>query len=221
MSKNTLVIALVGLFVGSFSCSSCNEPKAPITSVSGSGGSVVHNNNTSDVTSETIIASSSSGTEEQLCDPAQTGSCEPVNPDSLITEELVKGSGWQISVPLSWRIRNPVQKNVVLSRESDNPKLLLVLLQEPFTGSYEQYTLSSVRAYKEGGATVSSSKEVDLNGTKSTLLEVVKNGVKIWNWITIKDNFGYVLSCGGPAPYELVSTPCSSVVSKFTFVSTR
>lgn len=89
---------------------------------------------------------------------------------------------------------NPIVKNIT------------IIGKETFTGTASEYTLKAIRATKDAGATLLSTKQVTLNGHKFTLLESSKVNVQVWEWTTSEAGFGYALTCGGPSgasPHDL------------------
>lgn len=125
--------------------------------------------------------------------------------------EEVSSDTWQLMIPNQFREKSPVQKNVVLSRLSQSDNLLVVLLKEKYPGSYDQYILGAVRAFREGGASIISSESVTIGGAKFSQLEIIKGDVTVLNWIYHSNNFGYILSCGGPSISVYSRQKCSKI----------
>lgn len=155
-------------------------------------------------------------TEVSMCTLDPSLNCQPLDNFTSVKTELVKGDTWQINLPLGLQ-RKPIPKaEIVLSAFLHKDKVLVFLLKEKFAGTFEQYTLHSLRGIKDTGSTIQSSAMVELNGTKFSLLQTIKDDVKIWNLVTTKNGFGYGLSCGGSASYDATHIICTSITSTFT-----
>lgn len=76
----------------------------------------------------------------------------------------------------------------------------IVLVREETTDSYDSYIINSVRGARESGATVTSTKQVTVNGHKFVLVESNQSGILMFAWVTLEKGVGYALSCGGPGP---------------------
>lgn len=229
MKKTIGILSLLGFGLVSCasSCGSCqSEPQvatspcdggqctttvAGMTSSEG-GASDSSLSESADATSTLVdeVASAS------MCVMDTTLVCQPAENSTSVKTELVSGDTWQITLPLGLQKKPVTKTDIVLSAFLDKEKVLLVLLKEKFSGSFEQYTISSARGIKDAGATIQSSATVELNGAKFALLEAVKNDVKIWSLVTTKNGFGYGLSCGGPSPHDDAHTVCTSITNTFT-----
>ena len=139
----------------------------------------------------------------------------PPPPPPPLDSGLTHGDTWQISVPPQFKNKTATKKSIVLSKVSEQDKVLLVLLIEPYHGSYDDYTLGSVRSFKEDGVSVTSSKSIEMNGSKFLSLEVMQENIKILNLISYKSGNGYILSCGGLQPYDKVVKLCTSIFEQF------
>lgn len=198
----------------SSSCASCSSETVATPTAQGVGGYSLSDSVTSDTASSssgmtiiTPLASSQVGVDE--C----TSSCLDVGPSE--SPQLHKGDNWEIFLESDFSFRKPTQPNIALSMFSKEKNLLVVLLKEPMQLTYDKYVLGSIRAFKEDGCKVVSSKEITLNDSKFTYLEVTKGNIKILNYITYKNNHGYVLSCGGPPPHDEVLNNCEPIVKQF------
>lgn len=216
MFKKIIIPITLSLTIAacSSSCASCISENVEDPTAQGVGGYSFYADVTSDAASSSSemtmvppLASSQVGIDE--C----TSSClDVVPPDST---QLHKGDNWEIFLESDFSFRKPTQPNIALSMFSKEKNLLVVLLKEPMQLTYDKYVLGSIRAFKEDGCKVVSSKEITLNDNKFTLLEVTKGNIKILNYITYKSNHGYVLSCGGPPPHDEVLNNCEPIVKQF------
>jgi hypothetical protein len=72
-----------------------------------------------------------------------------------------------------------------------------MFLKEPYSAAPEGYVIEALRGIKGAGAKITSSHTAELNGVKYTVIESVKDKVVVWAWVTVKNNYGYVFTCGG------------------------
>ena len=229
MKTNLFVLSLLGLgiFSCTSSCASCSQETVQSPSSQGVGG---YNSSSTLVDSSGSVSlntgSSSNGmelppvTSGPPLPPVTSGpldTCTSVcdNLPGTDSDRLHSGESWQLYLPNDFKLQKPKQPNIELSMLSSEKNLLVVILKDPMTATYDQYVLGSVRSYKDGGATVISTKEVMLGSSKFTLLEVNKGNVKILNYITYKNGAGYVLSCGGPPPHDNVFKNCPLIANHF------
>jgi hypothetical protein len=114
--------------------------------------------------------------------------------------KTISRNGFELTVPQEWEEfvidgEEPQPELVVGNEEEHN---LILLVKDPFTGTPSEYVLEAMQGFKKEGAKVTSSKQTELNGNKFIALDSSRGGARIWLWITVKNGFGYVLSCGGP-----------------------
>jgi hypothetical protein len=229
MKTNLVILSLLGLgiFSCSSSCASCSQETVQSPASQGVGG---HNSSYPVLEGSGSVAlnTSSSSTGMELPPVTSGPPLTPVTSGSLDVctsacddlsgsdkDRLYSGESWQLYLSTDFKLQKPKQPNIELSMLSSEKNLLVVILKDPMMSTYDQYVLGSVRSYKDGGATVISTKEVMLGSSKFTLLEVNKGTVKIFNYITYKNGAGYVLSCGGPPPYDNVIKNCPLIANHF------
>jgi hypothetical protein len=110
----------------------------------------------------------------------------------------IKGDKWEFTVPSEgWKPmeNSPPHSNGYLNADKKN---LILVINEPFTGSFDEYALGSIRAMRLSGVQIVSAKSVEVNGTKFVLVESSKDGIRVWAWVTTKDGRGFGFTCGGP-----------------------
>lgn len=205
MKNKFLILSLLSLTT--LACTSACSPKTPAVDTNNSSASVEPVASVSQPTSD-------KPTDVNSCQESQTLTCEPEK--SQPATEVVKGDGWELTVPFGLQKKVVPDQEVVLSLFSNENKALLILLKEKYAGSYDEYIISSTRSLKDSGASLDNSKPMIVRDQKFTLMESTKNGVKVWSMVTFKDGFGYALSCGGPAPYDNVYSFCSPVFDSIT-----
>lgn len=131
------------------------------------------------------------------------------------TDQVVTGTGWEVTIPVGWNKMEPPQSTpglemLYLNKDKHN---LILLIKEPFTGTASEYTLEALRGLKGAGAVLASAKQVEVNGNKFVLIDSTKDGVRMWMWVTVQNGSGLALSCGGPATEDWHQAICSTVAS--------
>jgi hypothetical protein len=94
-------------------------------------------------------------------------------------------------------------------------KNMVIAVSEDFPGTYEEYVLMALRGVKSAGATISSAKQVDINGNKFVLVESSRSGITVWMWVTLVSGHGYGLSCGGATSDTTQQPLCSGIAGTF------
>lgn len=129
--------------------------------------------------------------------PAPAPPVTPPPPPAPTTKEVSLG-GLSVTLPnTSYNEMTNAPPNAKAFM-STSPKSLVVLIEEPFEGSFDEYAIVAILGARRSGATVHSAKQVTVNGTNFVLVESSKDSITIWMWVTTKDGRGFGLSCGGP-----------------------
>lgn len=117
------------------------------------------------------------------------------------TTVKVTGPNWELTLPgPGWDSNQSCAPDgtctTVLVNEAR--KNVVLFVGKPYNGTSDQYVLTAIRAIKDAGANVASTKQIQLNGHNFVLIEANRSdNVKVWLWFTILSNHGYELSCGG------------------------
>lgn len=226
--KNSILVSLF-LTLSVVSCSSScfstppkPEPLSPTTcdggdchdnSVVDGGSGGTADAGTKPVTSTAELVAQVGVT--SVCSDSPELVCSPL-PNVSAPAESVKGDSWQVNLPLGFQKSKSESPDIVFSALSKKDRLLVVLLKEKFTESFDVYVLTTVRDLKESGTKVVSTKPIKSGNSKSMLIETVKDEIKIWTMVTTKDGFGYALSCGGPGDHAVMLPVCTSITDSFS-----
>jgi hypothetical protein len=137
--------------------------------------------------------------------------------DSSSVDRVITGATWEATVPADWESKTDgvdVQTQAVVYHPSD--KELIMVLREKYDGVVEGYAIEALRGIKGAKADVVSAKSTSLNGINFTLIESKKDNVTVWAWVTVKDGFGYVFTCGGDASQlDLHRNSCNNIALTF------
>ena len=104
----------------------------------------------------------------------------------------------------------PEVKSMASNKKEQN---LVVMVKEKYAGEYDEYVLSNIRSLKDQGAFVVGATQSDLNGLKWVFVDSTKNDVRLLQWITVRNGFGYSLSCGGKGDPELQLQVCQQIAN--------
>jgi hypothetical protein len=131
------------------------------------------------------------------------------------TTQVLADENWEFAIPATWvKIARPEPIPEVKSYYGHaETRNLIIFIKEPFAGLAGEYALQSLRGLKDSGARLASAKQVDINGNKFVLIDADRDGIQLYIWITAKNGFGYVLSCGGPATAESKEELCQSIAN--------
>jgi hypothetical protein len=129
--------------------------------------------------------------------------------------QVLAAENWEVAVPATWSkltLPEPIAEIKVYYGHAET-RNLVIFLKEPFAGLAGEYVLQNLRGLKDSGARISSAKQVDVNGNKFVLVDVDRDGIHLYMWITAKNGFGYVLSCGGSATTEGKEELCQVIAN--------
>jgi hypothetical protein len=108
---------------------------------------------------------------------------------------------WEFTLPEPWPLEGeqgectPQNCGVVL--RSPNREAMVIFIRETFNESFDTFVILSLRSLKGIDAEVISADPVMINGHNFVLIKALKNEVIVDNWVTVKNNNAYNLSCGG------------------------
>ncbi len=145
--------------------------------------------------------------------PAPTDAGVTPVPPATSGSQTLSGVGWSLVVPEGYDTvvdeSEEKQPEVLIANEEEHSVILLI--KEPFARSTSEYALAALRGITEAGGVLIANKQADLNNNKYVLLDSSKDGIRVWAWLTVKNGFGYSLSCGGPANEDHHEALCTEV----------
>jgi len=143
-------------------------------------------------------------------------------PDVVVdasTAVSVDGMGWQLQLPSSgWDVTQECRPEGCASiMVNESLKNATIVVNKAFTGSSEEYTLNVIREAKEHGATINSTKQVELNGHNFVLVEASKEDLSLMTWFTLQNGRCIELTCGGlnASGTSVQQTVCNGIASTF------
>lgn len=117
------------------------------------------------------------------------------------TTVVVNGEGWEVTLPDNgWEVQSACKADgaCLTLMANDDRENLMLMLRKATDASPEEFLLKQVRAAKDNGAVVHSTKQVTLNGHNLVLLEATKDNAKVYVWLALSKGIGFEFSCGGP-----------------------
>jgi hypothetical protein len=130
---------------------------------------------------------------------------------------IVKQDNWQFSLPgTDWNKDTLcVSSNcpIIYNNKIYNSKVVLSV--EDSTNTYSEYIILSLRDLRGMGATITSSKQVSVNGNQFVLVESSDKVQTYWTWLTLINHKGYDFSCGGPTMDNTQHDLCFGIANSF------
>ena len=129
------------------------------------------------------------------CDSA----CPLPAPPPKVEEQVLSQENWSFKLAGSgWKDKDLPVPEIKVAKMNDAMQMAVIFVKEDIgDATYQQYVVSTIRAFMDGGAKINSIKQVTLADRKSILVQFSKEGEVIWAWITAANGFGYGLTCGG------------------------
>lgn len=113
---------------------------------------------------------------------------------------LVTFKGMNFTVPPGWThapFCDDQGTCAAVTATSPTEHLLVLGIVEPFNQSLDAYVLFNVQGIKDSGAKIEQANRVTINNEQLVFLESSLNEAVVRTWMTVLDNVGYSLSCGG------------------------
>lgn len=127
-------------------------------------------------------------------------------------QEVIIGDTWAITVPYGADKTINLQQDIVFSAFlEDETSFAITLSKQPYSDTYESYLIYSVRSFKASSLEILSSIPVKNRNLQYMNYLLLKDGVKVWSWVAVKNNYGYSLSCGGLSEDQPLQDLCSEV----------
>jgi hypothetical protein len=124
-----------------------------------------------------------------------------------VTTVVIRNDNLEATLPNDgWKVLDVPEGSFIKAFINPTLKNLVLLSKQADASTYDQFVLGAIRGVKDSGGTLASAKQVTLNGHKFVVLDVTKNNVQFFMWVTLDNGFGYGFSCGGPvelAPHDL------------------
>lgn len=165
-----------------------------------------------------ILSCSACSKKNQLPDPVTMvdASTPEVNTTPVVPVLVVSQENWSFTLPSHDWISGSDDSGPSALVINDSLKNLVAFMKEEFPGTMQDYALFAVRGMRGAGATLVSSSIVTVNGTNFVLVESNKGSVRVFQWLTVKDHFGYGLSCGGLDSDNSQRNICMGVINTLT-----
>jgi hypothetical protein len=106
---------------------------------------------------------------------------------------VLPGSGWSTSNAVLSDIQSPY--NIIYQ---NNETLVSFIKNEASNDEYSYYIVETMKAVQSRGMEIKSAKNLRINDQPFVRLETVSGKITAWMWLSLKDNFGYWMTCGGP-----------------------
>lgn len=105
---------------------------------------------------------------------------------------------WSFTVPGdTWTLTPPPSPELKVMAINQDLGCLLLFLKEPTTSDYASYAVDAIRSFAQDDVVINSVHQVMINSIKFVKVQVSTEDTVVWTWLTVKNGFGYGLSCGG------------------------
>lgn len=163
------------------------------------------------------VSCTSCSNKEGMVDPPVVPTVEiPTLPVTTSTTKLpaftvIKGMGWQVSVPSEWSLLETIEPGVeALVASKDNKELVLVAKDNCLAEPTVCIKLS-IQSLKDNGAVITSVDEVIINKRHFYLVKSTMDDIQVLAWISIVQDEVLIFSCGGPIGSNVENT-CEQIV---------
>ena len=118
-------------------------------------------------------------------------------PTTLPLGQVVSQDNWQfVLTEGNWIERSPAEPAIKAVFKRSTPyNVSIIFTKEEVNTNLKYYILNAVHSFTEYEFIPNVIKTVVINGQTFISMQVVKEDQIIIDWITIKDNFGYSLTC--------------------------
>lgn len=111
-------------------------------------------------------------------------------------QEIISQENWQFTIPgVGWEKVASTTEGIKVVLRNESTQKLVLFVKEPTAETYDRYVVGNMRTVSQAGAPILGASNLTMHGEKFAV--ILAGQGNIWIWITVKDGFGYVLTCGG------------------------
>lgn len=117
---------------------------------------------------------------------------------SILAEptEIITQENWQFTLPdVGWEKVPPANEGIKVVLRNEHSQRLVLFVKEPTAETYDRYVVGNMKTVSQAGAPILGASNLMIHDQKFAV--ILAGQGNIWIWITVKDGFGYVLTCGG------------------------
>jgi len=133
----------------------------------------------------------------------------PTNVPDVIAEDnwqfTLTGPGW---VPVT-----PPVSTIKVAMKNEDQQMMVILVKEQTSSTYAAYVVEALRDLRGAHLDIVSANQVTLNGNNFVVITAKGGNKTIYSWVTTKDGYGYVFSCGGITNVDAGSGPCEDIAA--------
>jgi len=130
----------------------------------------------------------------------------------------VTKDNWQLVLPAGWveQTQFPNSQNVALLAANEKDEGLFLLTKEPYTDSFDEFAIETIRGLRDQGADILTTSSVPLGDEQFVYVNSKQDSLVTDTWLTVKDGSGYSLNCGALEDnYGKLSKDCQDIFSSF------
>lgn len=110
--------------------------------------------------------------------------------------ETITQENWQFILPgAGWEKVPSTNEGIKVVLRNEQSQKLVLFVKEPTAETYDRYVVGNMKTVSQTGAPILGASNLTMHGEKFAV--ILAGQGNIWIWITVKDGFGYALTCGG------------------------
>lgn len=130
---------------------------------------------------------------------ARDASCIlPTAKSAQSLDKLISQENWEFTLPgMNWVNKEMFSPDIKAALQSLDPEhsALILFLKEDDVVSFTEYVIGTLRILSILDFNINAIRQVAISNSIFVLLQANKDDKMMWNWVTVKDNFGYNFTC--------------------------
>jgi hypothetical protein len=117
-------------------------------------------------------------------------------PEAGTISDVVSEENWQFALPGDgWVPLQSPEQTVKVAFANASQQSIVFFVKDPTKLPPPDYIISVLRSFKEAGTTIQTAKQVVINNNQFIYVAAKGPSRQIYAWLTVKDGFGYILTC--------------------------
>lgn len=115
---------------------------------------------------------------------------------AVVINDVIQEDNWQFTLSGSgWRVAKSPDDTIRAIFSNVENGTVIFFAKDPTKQTSSEYIINALRSFKAAGTTIQSAKQMPINGTNFIKVTAQGESRKIWTWITVQKNFGYIFTC--------------------------
>ena len=133
---------------------------------------------------------------------------KPIPPSTV----KISRENWEITLPSSGWTEEEASDSLKLILFNKDKHNLVIMVHQKIVGTPTDYVMSAIKGLRNSGAKSGSINQVEVDERECVLLQVSKENIGLWLLITVANDQGYGLSCGGSVDDDTQRHLCSGII---------